>query len=71
MTEQPGTDYYRPRTVEKCQCGGLLWADYADPVDMEAHVRHHRATYRHKDWARRQDFVGYDEGVLDDGSPPG
>ena len=48
---------YRPRTIEKCACGGLLWADYADPKDVERHVRHHQRTLRHASGPRSRTSV--------------
>lgn len=62
MTEQPSDA--RVHTIERCACGGYLWADYADPRDMERHVRHHRATLKHREWASRQGFAGYDIGAV-------
>lgn len=41
------------RTVERCACGGVLQADYANSKDVEASVRAHRLTLRHRDWAAR------------------
>jgi hypothetical protein len=44
------------QTIERCACGGLLRADYANPRDVEATVRAHRLTLRHRTWAAR---LGY------------
>jgi hypothetical protein len=40
-------------TVERCACGGVLRADYANPRDVEAAVKAHRLTLRHRAWAAR------------------
>jgi len=43
-------------TVEVCACGGVLRADYADPKDVEASVKAHRITLRHRTWAIRMGY---------------
>jgi hypothetical protein len=40
-------------TIEVCACGGVLRADYSNERDIEATVRAHRLTLRHRMWAAR------------------
>ena len=44
-------------TVERCACGGALRADYANAKDVEAAVKAHQLTFRHREWAARMGYV--------------
>jgi hypothetical protein len=47
---------YDTLTLERCACGGYIRGDYARPSELPGKVTAHRATLRHREWAKLQDW---------------